>query len=151
MKSIEIFTDGACRGNPGPGGWGALLRYGTHEKHLKGFVPHTTNNQMELLAAIEALRALTEPCVVRLTSDSQYLRQGITEWLPTWKKNHWMTQNRKTPVKNKAYWEQLDQLNQQHQITWLWVRGHTGHPENTLADLLANQAIDEHQSQEKIK
>ena len=116
MKCVEIFTDGACRGNPGPGGWGALLRYGTLEKHLKGAVLLTTNNQMELQAAIEALAVLKEPCEVILTTDSQYLRQGITEWLASWKKNGWRT-SKKEPVKNQSHWEQLDALSQKHQIT----------------------------------
>lgn len=141
-KHIEIFTDGACRGNPGPGGWGALLRYQGKDKHLYGGEAHTTNNRMELQAAIEALRSLKESCHVILTTDSQYVRQGITQWIHNWKKNKWRGSNKK-PIKNQDLWMALDELTTQHEIEWHWVRGHTGHPENELADELANQGIDE--------
>lgn len=141
MKRVEIFTDGACRGNPGPGGWGALLRFGQAEKTLKGAEAHTTNNRMELMAAIEALAALKESCQVDLTTDSQYVRQGITQWMTNWKKRNWRTAN-KQPVKNQDLWQRLDEETQRHQVAWHWVKGHSGHPENELADSLANQAID---------
>lgn len=137
---VEIFTDGACRGNPGPGGWGALLRYRGREKTLSGHEALTTNNRMELMAAIQALEALKRPCRVRLTTDSQYLRQGITCWLPGWKQRGWKTANRQ-PVKNIDLWQRLDRAAARHQIDWLWVRGHQGHPENELADALARHAI----------
>lgn len=139
---VEIFTDGACRGNPGPGGWGALLRFNGVEKKLRGAELETTNNRMELMAAIQALEALTRPCTVELTTDSQYVRKGITEWMPGWKKRGWKTSAKK-PVKNVDLWQRLEQAAQQHTVSWHWVRGHTGHPENELADELANQAIDE--------
>jgi len=139
---VEIYTDGACRGNPGPGGWGVLLRYGNHERRLYGAEPDTTNNRMELRAAIEGLSALQRPCLVRVTTDSQYVRKGITEWMANWKRRGWRTADKK-PVKNIDLWQQLDALNARHQVEWHWVRGHTGHPENELADALANQAIDE--------
>ncbi|QBR84153.1 ribonuclease HI [Legionella israelensis] len=139
---IQIFTDGACRGNPGPGGWGALLRYNDHEKQLKGSEIHTTNNRMELMAAIKSLEALKRPCVVDLHTDSQYLRQGMTTWMKQWKLKGWKNAKRE-PVKNADLWQKLDQLASIHQIHWHWVKGHSGHPENELADSLANQAIDE--------
>lgn len=142
MKHIEIFTDGACRGNPGPGGWGAILRFGVHEKELRGSEAETTNNRMELMAAIAALEALTEPCSVALTTDSQYLRQGVTQWLAGWKCNGWKTSN-KQPVKNQDLWQRIDAVSQRHQIEWLWVKGHSGHDENERCDQLANLAIDE--------
>lgn len=142
MKHIEIFTDGACRGNPGPGGWGAILRFGAHEKELRGSEAETTNNRMELMAAIAALEALTEPCSVALTTDSQYLRQGVTQWLAGWKRNGWKTSN-KQPVKNQDLWQRIDAVSQRHQIEWLWVKGHSGHDENERCDQLANLAIDE--------
>lgn len=142
MKVIHIYTDGACRGNPGPGGWGAILRHGQHEKHLFGAQTHTTNNRMELMAAIEAITAIKEPCQIELTTDSQYLRKGITEWIHQWKKNRWRTAS-KQPVKNQDLWETLDHLIQTHQVHWHWIKGHSGHPENELADSLANRAIDE--------
>ena len=142
MKKVEIFTDGACRGNPGPGGWGALMRYKGQEKHIWGAEADTTNNQMELRAAIEALKLLKEPCQVVLTTDSQYVRKGITEWLASWKQKDWKNSQRK-PVKNKALWEELDALAAQHRIEWHWVKGHAGHPENELADELANRGIDD--------
>lgn len=141
-KKVYIFTDGACRGNPGPGGWGALLRYNNHEKQLYGAETHTTNNRMELMAAIKALEALQEPCDVELTTDSEYLRKGITEWIHKWKKNQWKTADKK-PVKNRELWQELDGFVQQHHITWHWIKGHSNHPENDQADALANQAIDE--------
>lgn len=140
--TIKIYTDGACKGNPGPGGWGALLRYNDHEKTLYGGETQTTNNRMELTAAIKALEALKRPCEVHLYTDSQYMRQGMTEWLSQWKKNGWRN-SRKEPVKNVDLWQQLDSLAMQHKIKWHWVKGHSGHPENELADALANQAIEE--------
>jgi len=142
LKYVEIFTDGACRGNPGPGGWGALLRYGGEEKELYGGEPETTNNRMELTAAIEALRALSRPCHVTLTTDSAYVRNGITSWLDGWKKKGWRTAGRK-PVKNVDLWQALDAQNQRHDVLWQWVKGHSGHPENERADALANRGIDE--------
>jgi ribonuclease HI len=138
----EIYTDGACRGNPGRGGWGAVLRYKGHEKTLYGAEPLTTNNRMELMAAIRALESLKRPCHVRLTTDSQYVQKGITEWMANWKRNGWKTAAKK-PVKNADLWQQLDAAIAGHQIQWEWVRGHSGHPENELADELANRAIDE--------
>lgn len=142
MKLVEIFTDGACRGNPGPGGWGALLRFNGVEKELYGGEPATTNNRMELRAAIEALAALKEPCNVVLTTDSEYVRQGISSWLENWKRRGWKTAA-KRPVKNVDLWLELDKLTAQHSISWEWVKGHSGHRENEIADRLANRAIDE--------
>lgn len=142
MTLVEIYTDGACRGNPGPGGWGAMLRYAGHEKSLYGGEPQTTNNRMELTAAIQALESLKRPCRVVLTTDSQYLRRGITEWLPNWKRRGWRTAERK-PVKNVDLWQRLDVLAARHEIEWRWVKGHNGHPGNERADCLANQGIDE--------
>lgn len=139
---VEIFTDGACRGNPGPGGWGAVMRYRGHEKTLHGGEAQTTNNRMELMAAIKALETLTRPCRVRLTTDSQYVMKGITEWMANWKKRGWKTSG-KQPVKNVDLWQRLDQALAPHQVEWEWVRGHTGHPENEQADQLANKGIDE--------
>lgn len=139
---IEIFSDGACRGNPGPGGWGALLRYGAHEKKISGAELNTTNNRMELLGAIMALRSLKRPCEIDFTTDSQYVRKGITEWLKDWKRRGWKTSDKK-PVKNLDLWQQLEQEVERHHIRWHWVKGHSGHPENEIADELANQAIDE--------
>lgn len=141
MKIVEIYTDGACRNNPGPGGWGALLRFGDHEKCLSGFEPATTNNRMELTAAIEALKCLQEPCQIILTTDSQYVRQGITLWLAAWKKSGWRTKS-KEPVKNQDLWQALDLCNSVHQIEWRWVKGHSGHVENDRVDQLATSAID---------
>lgn len=141
MKRIEIFTDGACRGNPGPGGWGALLRYGEHERELFGGEPDTTNNRMELMAAIRALETLREPCDVDLTTDSEYVRKGISEWLPAWKARNWKTSDRK-PVKNADLWQQLEQAAARHTVRWHWVKGHSGHDENERADQLANRGID---------
>lgn len=141
MKHVVIYTDGACRGNPGPGGFGILLRYGRHEKILSGAETNTTNNRMEMLAAINALKTLTEPCKIDLYTDSQYLQKGITEWLLNWKKRGWKTAKRKH-VKNIDLWEQLDDLATRHQITWHWLKGHSGHPQNELVDAIANEAID---------
>ena len=138
---VEIFTDGACRGNPGPGGWGVLLRYNDHEKELNGAEADTTNNRMELMAAISALQALKRPSRVVLTTDSQYVKNGITQWIAQWKKNGWRTAAKK-PVKNVDLWQQLDAALHQHEVDWHWVRGHSGHPENERADQLANAAID---------
>ncbi len=141
---VEIFTDGACRGNPGPGGWAAYLRYGDAEKLIKGAEPETTNNRMELMAAIQGLAALKRGSQVKLTTDSQYVRQGITGWIAKWKKNGWKTAARK-PVKNQDLWEELDRLTALHAVEWHWVKGHSGHPENELVDQAANDAIDEMQ------
>ena len=140
--TVEIYTDGACRGNPGPGGWGALLRYGDVDKQLYGGAHHTTNNRMELKAVIEALSALSKPCKVTLTSDSTYVLKGISEWLPNWKKRGWRTAGKK-PVKNEDLWKTLDDLAEMHEIEWHWVKGHSGHIENELVDQLANRGIDE--------
>ncbi len=142
MKQVEAFTDGACRGNPGPGGWGALLRFGEHERELWGGEQDTTNNRMELTAAIEALRALKEPCAVALTTDSEYVRKGITEWIASWKQRGWRTAAKK-PVKNVDLWQALDEETRRHQVDWHWVKGHSGHRENEIADQLANRGIDE--------
>ena len=141
-ETIEIYTDGACRGNPGPGGWGVLLRYNGHEKQLYGGEAETTNNRMELMAVIMGLEELKRPCQVRLTSDSQYVLKGITEWMSDWKKRGWKTAAKK-PVKNVDLWQRLDQATEKHAIDWHWVKGHSGHDENELADQLANQGIDE--------
>lgn len=139
--TLQIFTDGACRGNPGPGGWGALLIHGSKQKELNGAENLTTNNRMELLACINALEALHKPCNVILTTDSKYVLQGITEWVINWKKKGWKTAS-KEPVKNQDLWQRLDTLNQLHTIDWQWVKGHSGHPENERVDQLANNAID---------
>lgn len=139
---VELFTDGACRGNPGPGGWGVLMRYKKHKKELYGAEPHTTNNRMELTAAIMGLESLKRPCKVHITTDSEYLRKGITEWIDDWKKRGWKTAAKK-PVKNEDLWQRLDKAANGHAIKWHWVRGHTGHEENEVADGLANKAIDE--------
>jgi ribonuclease HI len=145
MAAVEIYTDGACRGNPGPGGWGAILRSGDREKELKGAEPHTTNNRMELMAAIQALAALTRGCDVKLYTDSQYVRKGILEWLPQWKLRDWRTADKK-PVKNVDLWQALEREIARHKIEWHWVKGHAGVPGNERADQLANQAIDEMQA-----
>lgn len=139
---VEIFTDGACRGNPGPGGWGAILRFGDHEKELYGGERVTTNNRMELMAAIQALEALTRSCDAVVTTDSEYLRKGITEWLPQWKRRGWKTAA-KQPVKNQDLWERLEGAMERHRVRWEWIRGHSGHEDNERADALANRAIDE--------
>jgi ribonuclease HI len=141
MSAVDIYTDGACRGNPGPGGWGALLLSGEHRKELNGAESDTTNNRMELTAAIEALSALKRRCQVRLFTDSQYVRQGITEWIHQWKKREWRTADRK-PVKNVDLWQRLDEQIARHDIEWHWVKGHSGVPGNERADQLANEAID---------
>jgi ribonuclease HI len=139
---VEIFCDGACSGNPGPGGWGSILRYGDHEKELSGGAADTTNNRMELTAAIAALESLTRPCQVLLTTDSQYLVKGMTEWLAGWQRRGWVN-SKKEPVLNRDLWERLAALAQKHQITWQWVRGHNGHAENERCDELARQAVAE--------
>jgi ribonuclease HI len=142
MAIVEVFTDGACRGNPGPGGWGVLLRSGDRERELHGGEPATTNNRMELMAAIRGLEALRGRQEVVITTDSQYVMKGITEWLADWKRRGWKTAARK-PVKNADLWQRLDELAQGHDVRWQWVRGHSGHPENERADELANLGIDE--------
>jgi ribonuclease HI len=142
MAVVEIYTDGACRGNPGPGGWGAILRFGEREKEIKGAEPLTTNNRMELMAAIQALAALNRPCDVVLYTDSQYVRKGILEWLPQWKQRNWRTADKK-PVKNVDLWQALERAIARHRIEWHWVKGHAGNAGNERADQLANQAIDE--------
>lgn len=141
VKVVEIWTDGACKGNPGPGGWGALLRMGRHEKTLYGGEPNTTNNRMELFAVIAALRALTRPCKVVIHTDSQYVQKGMSEWLPNWKRRGWMTADRK-PVKNADLWQALDALVAGHDVTWRWVRGHAGDAGNERADQLANLGVE---------
>lgn len=146
MKHIFIYTDGACRGNPGPGGWGVLMRYGTHEKKLFGAESQTTNNRMELMAAIQALTSLRESCKVELYTDSQYLQKGITQWLVNWKKKNWKKADNH-PVKNADLWQELDKQASRHQVSWHWVKAHNGHVENELVDALANHAIDELQRQ----
>ncbi|MCF6354016.1 MAG: ribonuclease HI [Candidatus Polarisedimenticolaceae bacterium] len=140
-KRVEIYTDGACKGNPGPGGWGALLRYNDTEKQLYGGEADTTNNRMELSAVIFALKALEQGCEVHITTDSQYVKNGITQWISNWKRKGWMTASRK-PVKNKDLWQQLDAEVARHRVEWAWVKGHSGHPENELADELANRGIE---------
>jgi ribonuclease HI len=142
LDKVSIYTDGACRGNPGPGGWGAILFYGEREKELYGGESQTTNNRMELMAAISALEALKRPCEVTLTTDSEYVRKGITEWLQAWKRRGWKTADKK-PVKNQDLWERLDRAAATHQVRWEWIKGHSGHSENERADALANRAIDE--------
>ena len=138
---VELFTDGACKGNPGVGGWGALLRYGQHEKELFGGEANTTNNRMELKAAIEGLNALSRPCEVVLTTDSKYVKQGIQQWMAGWKRNGWKTAS-KPPVKNKELWQALDLACQRHQVEWCWVKGHAGHAGNERADQLANRGVE---------
>ena len=142
MNSVEIFTDGACRGNPGPGGWGVLMRFGGEEKTLCGGEPDTTNNRIELTAVIEGLAALKRPCEVTVTSDSTYVLKGIQEWMANWKKRGWKTAS-KQPVKNVDLWQKLDAVVGEHKIDWQWVKGHSGHRENEIADQLANRGIDE--------
>ena len=139
MKQVEIFTDGACKGNPGPGGWGAVLRMGGHEKELAGHAPATTNNRMELTAVIEALRALKSPCEVALHTDSRYVIDGITKWIFGWQKNGWKNAAKK-PVVNVDLWQALLEAKREHRVSWIWVKGHAGHPENERADKLASDA-----------
>ena len=141
MKTVNIYTDGACRGNPGKGGWGALIEYGDSKKEYYGGEIDTTNNRMELKAAIEALRALKEPCQVNLTTDSKYVMQGITLWIENWKKNNWKSASKKD-VKNKDLWIQLDKYATMHDVKWFWIKGHSGHEQNEIADQLANKGID---------
>ena len=140
-STVVMYTDGACRGNPGPGGWGVVLRYRDQHKTLKGYAAETTNNRMELTAVIEGLRALKRACEIELNTDSKYVMQGINEWISTWKRNGWKTAAKK-PVKNADLWRQLDQERERHDIEWKWVRGHTGVEGNEMADQLANEAID---------
>ena len=140
MKKVKIYTDGACKGNPGKGGWGAVLQYGNSEKEISGFQAETTNNIMELTAAVEALKLLKEPCEITLTTDSTYVKNGISKWIFSWKKNGWKTASKKS-VKNKELWQELELLSKNHSINWKWVKGHSGHPENERCDQLANEAI----------
>lgn len=144
-NNVTIFTDGACSGNPGPGGWGALLQYGKVEKPLRGGAAETTNNRMELTAAIEALNALKRPCEVNLYTDSQYVKNGITQWIHGWKKNGWKTSAKK-PVKNAELWQALDEALARHSVSWNWVKGHAGHPGNEMADQLAREGMAPYQS-----
>ena len=140
MKRVEIFTDGACLGNPGAGGWGVILRYNQVEKEISGGEPDTTNNRMELTAVISALEALKETCNITLYTDSRYVMDGIEKWIFSWKQNGWKTANKKSAVKNVELWQKLDELQAKHQIRWVWVKGHDGHPENERCDALARQA-----------
>ena len=144
MKTVELFSDGACKGNPGPGGWGVLLRCGEHEKSLCGGEQNTTNNRMELTAVIKGLEELKETCQVSVTTDSEYVRKGITEWIIKWRQNGWRTSAKKA-VKNSDLWQQLDREAAQHHVTWHWIKGHSGHRENEIADTLANRGILERQ------
>ncbi len=141
MKQLEIFTDGACKGNPGPGGWGAVIRYGKHEKEISGGDPDTTNNRMELSATIQALKILIEPCEVKLHTDSRYVIDGITKWIHGWQRNGWKNAS-KQPVSNIDLWHDLIEATARHQVEWIWVKGHNGHPENERADRLASDAAD---------
>ena len=142
MAQVELFTDGACKGNPGPGGWGAWLRFGGHEREMFGGELQTTNNRMELMAAIEGLRALKRGCEVQLTTDSEYLRRGVLEWMQNWQRNGWRTADKK-PVKNQDLWQALAEEIKRHQIEWHWVKGHQGHPGNERADALANKGVEQ--------
>ncbi len=142
MKKVQIITDGACLGNPGPGGWAAILRYGRHRKEIFGSEPRTTNNRMELRAAIEGLRALKESCDVEIITDSTYLKKGVTEWLPRWKRRGWKTADA-TPVLNQDLWRELDEATRAHRTRWIWVQGHGDHPDNLRADALAARAARE--------
>ena len=146
MEEVDIYTDGACSGNPGPGGWGAILRSGAHEKEIWGGEPATTNNRMELLAVIRALEALKRPVAARVHTDSQYVQKGISEWIHGWKARGWKTAS-KEPVKNADLWQQLDEQVNRHKVSWKWVRGHIGHPGNERADQLANRGVDEVRAQ----
>ena len=148
MKSVQLITDGACIGNPGPGGWACILRYGNHKKELYGSAPQTTNNRMELTAAVEGLRALKEPCAVEATTDSEYLRNGISKWITGWKRNGWRTSDKK-PVLNQDLWKQLDEQVARHQVTWKWTRGHASHADNNRCDELATSAAREQSSSRK--
>ena len=150
MKTVTLYTDGACRGNPGPGGWGAILRYGDHVRELQGGEPETTNNRMELMAAITGLAVLTRPSRVELHTDSRYVRDGITQWLPEWRRRNWLTRARK-PVKNKDLWIRLADLVERHDVDWHWVKGHSGNPGNERADALANMGLDEALSRETTR
>ncbi|SIR03757.1 RNase HI [Aromatoleum tolulyticum] len=141
MEEVEIFTDGACSGNPGPGGWGAILRSGPHEKEIWGGEPQTTNNRMELLAVIRALETLKRPVAARVHTDSQYVQKGISEWIHGWKKRGWKTASRE-PVKNEDLWRALDEAASRHKVAWIWVRGHAGHAENERADELARRGVE---------
>jgi ribonuclease HI len=141
LKQLEIFTDGACKGNPGPGGWGAVIRYGKHEKEISGGEPDTTNNRMELAAAIQALKILIEPCHIKLHTDSKYVLDGITKWIHGWQRNGWKNAS-KQPVRNADLWRDLIDAAARHQVEWIWVKGHNGHPENERADLLASDAAE---------
>jgi ribonuclease HI len=142
-KHVEVFSDGACSGNPGPGGWGAILRYREVEKELSGYAPDTTNNRMEMTAVLEALQTLKESCRLTIYTDSRYLRDGITKWIVGWKRNGWKTAS-KEPVKNRDLWEALDVATQNHMVEWIWVKGHNDHPENERCDALARAAIERH-------
>ncbi len=139
MKSVQLITDGACLGNPGPGGWACILRYGRHKKELYGSEPHTTNNRMELRAAVEGLRALKEPCEVEVITDSEYVKHGITGWIQRWKRNGWLTAQKK-PVANQDLWQQLEELTRRHKVRWSWTKGHAGHADNNRCDELAAMA-----------
>jgi ribonuclease HI len=141
VKQLEIFTDGACKGNPGPGGWGAVIRYGKHEKEISGSDPDTTNNRMELSATIQAIKILIEPCEVKLHTDSRYVIDGITKWIHGWQRNGWKNAS-KQPVSNIDLWHDLIEATARHQVEWIWVKGHNGHPENERADRLASDAAD---------
>jgi ribonuclease HI len=141
VKQLEIFTDGACKGNPGPGGWGAVIRYGKHEKEISGGDPDTTNNRMELSATIQALKILIEPCEVKLHTDSRYVIDGITKWIHGWQRNGWKNASKK-PVSNIDLWHDLIEATARHQVEWIWVKGHNGHPENERADQLASDAAE---------
>ena len=138
---VHIYTDGACKGNPGPGGWGAILHYNGNMKEINGYASDTTNNIMELTAVIKAINSLNRPCTIIITTDSTYVKNGITKWIHKWKNKNWITSQKK-PVKNKKLWQELDEAIKQHEITWEWVKGHSGHPQNEKADALANEAIE---------
>tara|TARA_B100000959_G_C14933915_1_gene604853 strand:- start:914 stop:1351 length:438 start_codon:yes stop_codon:yes gene_type:complete len=137
---VHIYTDGACKGNPGPGGWGAILNYNGNIKEINGYSPYTTNNIMEITAVIKAINSLNRPCTIIITTDSTYVKNGITKWIHAWKNKNWKTANKKS-VKNKKLWQELDKAIKEHDVTWKWVKGHSGHPQNEKADELANKAI----------